>query len=1342
MFRYLLALVIPPLLLGGSLPAQAQSTGFVDPSLATELESSFGGPLQCFDYYKFGSVSADLQSNVAEAVPGSLLTFSGLVVNQNDYPVVNGRVYVKIFKDSEDTFAAGDGNPVVDQFIVSNQVAIDANGSVPMSYSWHVPTNAEAGSYYAAYFFITDERYNLLGLSFTDDVVGNRANFTVISDNAPIATLQKTDTTLNGQDHRFATFPLHFKSDETVTIETTIKNPSEETKTMPLQWTQYAWDGQYDGHVRNTDVSLITLAPFETKKVSYEVKPQREAIVFVTATTQDGESKSFLNIRYVRDGVEETRINFPSLTKFPLVKGEEQLLFACAHSTNVPIVPGNTLSLVLKDNTGSVIHSYRYDGDIVSDMAGFGENFTPTEDYNEVVLEASLERNGVTVEKVAIEYDCKDINPESCLINKSGGTDKNSMIDKYLLLGVLLAVAVIALVFFLLIRKRNEYIDAGTPLASLVFALLLSSLTFGIGAQLVEANSASWSSPALPPLLSYETSGNFCYANCGNIDIDRWATIRYKWVPVGYLQNGALVSVQHSSVARDAANNVISNGTVLNVGDTVRFQPAANSGTDISWFGTGGFGDSPFGVWSAGSPTACDPTNFVSTDNFTSVTVQDYIALHVTPTSPTITQSGTAGLTCGAGGFTCTVTSPGTIIATVSWPATSGKFYFSYDKTGQFQPSYQDWTGQGCRSGTPFKTVPAGCPAFSPVNSDPHDCLGNGADYLVQVPTQRITHNFVAVAAAANRPPVMSPIQGPPTGLTGTSYSFLFQARDPDGDTLQYGIDWDNNGMVDTWTTPLVLSNTLVSSAQSWFTTGSKTFKALARDSKNLSSGWVSHSITISNPPPGSPSVNFTINGSAGPLTVSSASTLNMAWTGTNVSSCTAFGPGWNKSLPTTTGVDSIQASISTTYLVSCASAVGNKTDTVDVVVQNQPPVMQPILGNNNAIATIAETYTIVAIDPDGNDVSYEVDWDNDGIADQPASGPTASGVSQTINHPWPAAGTYTFQVRAIDTLGAISAWVSKTVIVAPPPPATATLEVSVNGGAWSTGDPTINPGDTVRVRWRSTSATTCTGTNFNTAGATNNNVGVLVNNGLLAPGTTLPLTLRCSGAGGNGSDTVSVTIRDLPNLTTPSISVVPNLASFDPVTGAYGSVSVSFTTGNNGGSNSAATNYRLILTDRNGARGPRTGTINALAAGASHPVITLTESNVLFGLITVEVWVDWADSVTEGDESDNYSSFNYDTGLPNPNIDITADKIVVRSGDSAMLSWDTKASYPMNCSVFGPTISTYTFDPSVDGPTGTLPTGALSTKSNFVLECTEPITSKTFSDTVSIEIEGLVEEI
>lgn len=90
-------------------------------------------------------------------------------------------------------------------------------------------------------------------------------------------------------------------------------------------------------------------------------------------------------------------------------------------------------------------------------------------------------------------------------------------------------------------------------------------------------------------------------------------------------------------------------------------------------------------------------------------------------------------------------------------------------------------------------------------------------------------------------------------------------------------------------------------------------------------------------------------------------------------------------------------------------------------VINNQPPSIPAINGPASGKAKQNYNYTIVSTDPEGNNVSYYVDW-GDG-SNSGWLGPYSSGYELTVNHTWNKRGTYTIQAKAKDSYGAESGW-------------------------------------------------------------------------------------------------------------------------------------------------------------------------------------------------------------------------------------------------------------------------------------------------------------------------------
>ena len=81
----------------------------------------------------------------------------------------------------------------------------------------------------------------------------------------------------------------------------------------------------------------------------------------------------------------------------------------------------------------------------------------------------------------------------------------------------------------------------------------------------------------------------------------------------------------------------------------------------------------------------------------------------------------------------------------------------------------------------------------------------------------------------------------------------------------------------------------------------------------------------------------------------------------------------------------------------------------------NQPPENPIIDGPISGKPGTEYDFTFNAVDPDGDDVKYHIDWD-DGDSDTTAFSP--SGIDVKVNHTWNSEGTYTIRAKAEDEFG------------------------------------------------------------------------------------------------------------------------------------------------------------------------------------------------------------------------------------------------------------------------------------------------------------------------------------
>ena len=383
---------------------------------APDVESTLTvpGAVSCFDHYTFGSVPVALSSSVESVVPGVPVTFSALVQNTNEYPIIDGSVVIKIFREQSDSTARlTQGNHTVDQFVAASDINLGARSELTYTFSWSPPENIPAGRYYAATYFVTAGRFNLSGLSFTDDIVGSTYTFNVVSD-ADGVYFDKRSVRVNGAPYFFIGQPRAVP-DTPTDIAAVVRNDSREEKTVNITWFLFRWDALRAENLVDTVRQSVVVPQEGSATVRFLAKDTDYSVYLAVPVLYDERGVplgSFLNIRFLREDVDVPRLNFPSTLTYPLVAGEEASFFACIHNAGLgDTVNDVALNLQLVDKQNRVLEDYTYEGTITGAMLGFVDSFIPKKNYDNFTLIATLSARDTVLDRVAVSYTCATFNP-------------------------------------------------------------------------------------------------------------------------------------------------------------------------------------------------------------------------------------------------------------------------------------------------------------------------------------------------------------------------------------------------------------------------------------------------------------------------------------------------------------------------------------------------------------------------------------------------------------------------------------------------------------------------------------------------------------------------------------------------------------------------------------------------------------------------------------------------------------------------------------------------------------------------------------------------------------------
>ena len=195
---------------------------------------------------------------------------------------------------------------------------------------------------------------------------------------------------------------------------------------------------------------------------------------------------------------------------------------------------------------------------------------------------------------------------------------------------------------------------------------------------------------------------------------------------------------------------------------------------------------------------------------------------------------------------------------------------------------------------------------------------------------------------------------------------------------------------------------------------------------------------------------------------------------------------------PTYTTAGTASASVT----VTSAGASSASTPCSSTVAVSAAPTVTCIPSATSIIAGTPVTWTAT---PSGGNGTYTYSW---------SGTPSVSGTTQSISP------TYTTPTTATAAVTVTSGGISSA-------PTTCSSSVTVN--AVPTANISVSPtsviaGNSTTITWSSTNATSCTGTNFNTAGYTSGTLSV-------TPTNTTTYGLSCTGPGGTTTGSATVTV-------------------------------------------------------------------------------------------------------------------------------------------------------------------------------------------------------------------------
>ena len=266
----------------------------------------------------------------------------------------------------------------------------------------------------------------------------------------------------------------------------------------------------------------------------------------------------------------------------------------------------------------------------------------------------------------------------------------------------------------------------------------------------------------------------------------------------------------------------------------------------------------------------------------------------------------------------------------------------------------------------------------------------------------------------------------------------------------------------------------------------------------------------------------------AAPTAIQVGQSTMLSWASINATACTASGgsgadswSGTQLAASVATAIGPLNSVGTYTYTLTCGGPGGSSAaSSVTVTVAAATPAASiATLVVTPATLQVGQSTTLTWTTANASSCQASGGTGSDGWAG--ATEPTSS--AGTAVGPFTAAGTYTYTLTCVGP-GGTSAPRSVNVTVNPAPPGAPVVSLTVNGSSSAN----IQPGHSLTFKWSATNATACTPSGGTGSDGWSGALAVSNSGLVIGPITVTGIytyTLSCTGAGGTGGASVTVTV-------------------------------------------------------------------------------------------------------------------------------------------------------------------------------------------------------------------------
>ncbi len=346
-------------------------------------------------------------------VSGDSVKFSGTIINNNDYPVADAALYIRISRRPDN---AKDGTGVgdfVDEFFAGEAMSLSANSKTFYSTNWNVPQGLPPGRYGAYFYFVSSKSFYLAGMPSNENSYGGSCYFEIKDSGQPVHAIffDKGNIKIGGKKILPGSL-FQIADNKNIVINVSAFNPGSSKVNTKVYKALFRWDDLKKERQIIEKEDIITFLPGARLDFEAQFGTLSPGSYLYRVVSINEKNKSILKVRFIVTGKDvPARASLIGVDSYPIKKGDIISFFGVLGALSNDQNFEGKVYLVLRDSNHNILEKIEYSGQIPPKLMAIKSVMTASEDYYDFVADMSIyDSKGNIIEEDSVSYNCDNFN--------------------------------------------------------------------------------------------------------------------------------------------------------------------------------------------------------------------------------------------------------------------------------------------------------------------------------------------------------------------------------------------------------------------------------------------------------------------------------------------------------------------------------------------------------------------------------------------------------------------------------------------------------------------------------------------------------------------------------------------------------------------------------------------------------------------------------------------------------------------------------------------------------------------------------------------------------------------